>query len=591
MADISHDEMKKKLRMASNAGGYKDILDEQNVLQQENILTQENFQRFEQGGWNMDNKEEKKRAALFRSQLKEAMMWDKESARAFKDEEGYKDIFEEAKKEKKQLKIDANRTGASKVFHDITGSKKKMAQDKLERMAKLKERLPEKNTINDLFDEKKAKMDELIRDTEAEMAQAIQDAKDFIRANEPNVDPESFQALDVKNICIKYNSVQITDEMSEEEKKAVYDYNEKVYEKYDDIYTKHNAITQTYINHGRGAFTQREVLYHCSRKRLKSNAVARLFKEKYEEADKKGLGGAPTSDIVRDLGRWVKDIDDDREVDFTEMKQAFDHTVNINTVTILGGRKKVEVQKTDKNEVKKDEESEKKDTKFVDTVDQDTYKASVEFCKDKLKLYQKKALDFLKDHPELDVPYPKYEDLVKNCERLQDLYKTGQSLNNLGKNLCYSLYRYIKTTREKPLDAEKQPDMENIAAEAGVKEIPWDVKELAEITDIAAEVGAANIKIFELVKKGKSWDLASTDVGHVPTLEDLIKNDKTGDWVPISSFAALKDAAIEVIANKEVETHLYNEHKLQSQQDKSKGNAANQANGGNNTNAPAAPAQ
>ena len=481
--DNSGDLMQKKLRMASNVTGYKEKLDEENVLRQDNFLTQENFQRFEQGQTGA-TKEEKKRAAMFRSQLKEAMMWDEANANALGSEEAYKDILEEAKREKAKLTDDANRTGASKVFHDITGSKRKRAKDKLKRM--------ETVHVNHMVEAIRPAVDKLKTDSDNEVRKTIEDARGYLCEHEPARAAENLTFFDAMTICLKYEKTEITADMKQEDKEAAEAANDEVKEKYENIKTRYNSLTGV---EDKGAYGLHEVMYNNSSRYATVNRNIAKFRKKYpNEVDKKGLGGVASSDIARDVARWVKgvDVEDTKEVSLEEMKEAYDHAVNVHTMTNLcNGNPPGEPSK-------------------------EVYMTSVAYCKDKLKQYRDDAKKFYKDNPGLLTPYPKYEDMVKNSAYIIEMYKTGQSLVSLGKDLYHSMYQYYDKRIKLSNDEKEKSDF---------------TKAMKEAKELAVEVYAYNRRTFVVSTTGNRWDQASKGKAFVPKLEDVKYDQDTGEGV------------------------------------------------------------
>lgn len=487
--DNSGDLMQKKLRMASNVAGYKEVLDEANVLRQDNFLTQENFRSFEQGQFGT-TKEELKRAAIFRSQLKEAMMWDEANANALGSEEAYKDILEEAKAENAKLKEDANRTGASKVFHDITGSKRKRAKDKLKRMETAKDRLRETNAIKDLYDEKRQDFEDMKAETQAAAQAMINKAKDYLNQNEPGVNADNLNLRQASDICYKYEKKNITEDMDAEAKKAVIAENTELKKKYENIIGNNGKINAA-VSKG-GVFEQRATLYRCSEKMQRLMINSEKFVTVYaEEMTTKKVA---TSDIARDVGRWAKKDEETGEVKFDEMKKAYDHAANIFAVTSFGLKK----------EVKTGEK-----TETVDTVNKEEYEQSVDYCKDRLKEYRDASRTFLNAKPELKVDYADYANLVKNCESIQHLFKEGQALRNLGRDLYVSLNRYIK---------ESTPPQDEGDKEAYENKMKALRDKHSEIKDIVADVLTYNYTFGFLVDQGVVWDKLLSENGYVPDM-------------------------------------------------------------------------
>ncbi len=354
--------------------------------------------------------QEKANAVFVRQKLRDMMLVDEKSAEDLKEE--YRDVWDEAQKEKQDLQTDASRTGLNKARHDLMGKKKKAAQARLKKIEDAKVSLERGKIVRDkqqrimnitgqvdtVFQQKRDQMMAL-REQEYLRAQEIR-RKAILAAGGTE---EDFQKeLEAERSRLEYamkaNMIQITEDMSPEQRKEAEKKNAEVYDYFNRLKQKELQLEAKY-EQNRGGFQQKTALFSISDE---SQGLVPLIDRYKKEHPDISEGDVLRSDVFRDCCRWISKRGHAHEANTDEMYLAIKHLKTLREDTDAGAM-----------------------------ADKNTTVEAVRYIHGKINGFIGETEEIRDRCPSLFGANPDYGNLIQYAEEINGMYKKSQSVEGI----------------------------------------------------------------------------------------------------------------------------------------------------------------
>lgn len=431
MGDQLH---KYKQQLVDNVSTYGSMLEDTNVLK-DGKFSIDQFRAFEQGTMDQDTAKE------FRVHLREAMLLDLDTVQTLMDRSLekqtqdytiYGKIAGEAWDERTRLIEDSNRKGASKVVHDLFGTKKKRAIAKLQNLHDVQDKIKVNQSIHNDFQKTRSDFRAMranhITESEEMIRKAITYCEDEIKtlqewawesglSNEEieelpemvelkkkratlSVEKASAQQqagaclLNARDLCTKHEQQAVT-EGKEEEIAAE---KEKIRAKYQKIFDDNKRLV---LKFKPGVFNEALLLHSKQIDTVKAKCDA--FRAKH--AKDLSTDAVEKSDILRDLPYWTSQVS---------------HASSVSDDSMLRGYNEIAAVVKLKREGKPPE--------MRDQDVRNTLLSPYLILTD----FRHECEDLMHEHKKLFSTNPPYNELVKHVDIVRDVYSKAQSLTNIG---------------------------------------------------------------------------------------------------------------------------------------------------------------